>query len=282
MGWVLQTCSPFRHGMPRLLPQQCKLLGGGDSLLPMTTGDDVLEALAAEGDQLEALLGSLSEGDWAHPSGCSGWSVSDVVLHLAQTEEAVVATVGGGTFDVPAGVAGNNVDEIMAGWVEAQRGVPGSEVFSRWRDAHRSAIESLRGADPSRPVAWAAAPLKPRTLATTRLSEHWIHAQDIAEPLQADYPDSDRLWHIARLAHRTVPYAYARAGRDDPPSLRLELTSPGGEQWTLGEPDADVQVRGSASAFCRVAGRRLPPDEARLEAEGERAGELLSLVRTYA
>ena len=248
----------------------------------MTTHEDVLEALAAEGDQLESLLASLSDGGWAHPSGCEGWTVSDVVLHLAQTEEAVVATLTGGTFEVPAGVAGNNVDEIMAGWVNAQRGAPAPDVFRRWADARRSALEALRQADPSRAVGWAAAPLKPRTLATTRLSEHWIHAQDIAEPLQADYPDSERLWHIARLAHRTVPYSYARAGRDDPPSLRLDLTSPGGEAWTFGETDAEVRVKGSASAFCRVAGRRLSPDEARLEAEGERAEELLALVRTYA
>src|SRR5688500_13482726 len=180
----------------------------------MATNEDVLEALAAEGDRLEALLGSLPEESWAHASGCEGWTVSDVVLHLAQTEEAVVATLTGGTFEVPAGVAGNNVDEIMAGWVDAQRGAPASEVFGRWTEARRSALDALRQADPGQAVGWAAAPLKPRTLATTRLSEHWIHAQDIAEPLGEDYPDSERLWHIARLAHRTVPYAYARAGRD--------------------------------------------------------------------
>lgn len=248
----------------------------------MAPSPDVLEALAAEGDQLEVLLAPLPEESWAHPSGCAGWTVSDVVLHLAQTEEAVVATTTGGTFEVPKGVAGRNVDEIMAGWVDAQRGAPPSEVLGRWTGARRAALDALRTADPDRPVAWAATPLKPRTLATTRLSEHWIHAQDIAEPLHADYPDTDRLWHIARLAHRTVPYAYAREGRDDAISLRLELTSPGGEPWTFGEPGADVTVRGSASAFCRVAGRRLAPEEAGLEAEGERAGELLSLIRTYA
>lgn len=231
---------------------------------------------------MESFLGSLSDQDWDRPSSCEGWTVSDVVLHLAQTEEAVVAAVTGGTFEVPAGVAGHNVDEIMDGWVAAQRGAPGAEVFERWVTARRAALEALRTADPGRPVGWAAAPLKPPTLATTRLSEHWIHAQDIAESLEAEYPDSERLWHVARLAHRTVPYSYAREGRDDPPSVRLELTSPGGESWTFGEPGGNVTVRGSASEFCRVAARRLSPDQTTLEAEGERAGELLALVRTYA
>lgn len=248
----------------------------------MSESPDVIEALAAEGDQVEALLGGLDEGAWAHPSGCSGWTISDVVLHLAQTEEAVVATVTGGTFEVPAGVAGSNVDEIMAGWVAAQRGAAPSEVSERWKKARRSALSALTEADPERRLAWAAAPLKPRTLATTRLSEHWIHAQDIADPLGVEYPDSDRLWHIARLAHRTVSYAYARAGRDDAPSVYLELRGPGGDLWTFGEADAEVGVSGSASVFCRVAGRRLPAAGADLETRGERANELLSLVRTYA
>ena len=60
---------------------------------------------------------------------------------------------------------------------------------------------------------WVAGRLSAMTLATTRLSEHWIHAQDIAMPLELSYPDDDRLWHIARLAHRTIPYAFMRAGR---------------------------------------------------------------------
>ena len=46
--------------------------------------------LAAETEEFEALLGRLGEGDWARPSACAGWTVADVVLHLAQCEEAVV------------------------------------------------------------------------------------------------------------------------------------------------------------------------------------------------
>lgn len=243
---------------------------------------DVFEALEAEHGQLASLLGSLDDPEWDRPSACAGWSVSDIVLHLAQTEETVVATVTGGGFDVPGAASGATIDELMNEWVAAQRGGSPSEILDRWRIAGRAALTSLREADPDMQVAWAATPLKPRTLATTRLSEHWIHAQDIAGPLGRDYPDSDRLWNIAWLAHRTVPFAYRRAGRDDPPSVHLELESPGGETWTFGSPDADVAVSGSASSFCRVAGRRLPAEQAGLQTRGLRAGEMLSLVRTYA
>lgn len=248
----------------------------------MSETRDVHADLAVEQEQLEALLAGLADADWDQPSSCQGWTISDVVLHLAQTEEAVVASVTGEAFRFPGGLAGGNVDEIVAGWVKTERGASPDEVFGRWKAARRAALSALADADPDAPVTWAAAPLKPRTLATTRLSEHWTHAQDVAEPLGADYPDTDRLWHIARLAHRTVPYAYARAGRDDPPSIRLRLAAPSGDIWEFGDAGAEVEITGSASEFCRVAGRRLDPADAELEAGGGRAVELLSLVRTYA
>lgn len=242
----------------------------------------MFEALEAEQEQLALMLGSLDDPEWSRPSACAGWIVSDVVLHLAQTEETVVATVTGGGFDVPGAASGATVDELMDEWVAAQRGGSPDEVLERWRIASRAAVTSLKEADPDVQVAWAATPLKPRTLATTRLSEHWIHAQDIAGPLGRDYPDTDRLWNIAWLAHRTVPFAYARAGRDDPPSVYLELEGPSGDSWTFGSPDADVSVAGTASGLCRVAARRLPPEASGLESRGERAAEVLSLIRTYA
>jgi hypothetical protein len=40
-------------------------------------------------------------------------------------------------------------------------------------------------------------PLKPATLATTRLTEHWAHALDITGPLGIELPDTGRLRHVA-------------------------------------------------------------------------------------
>jgi len=49
--------------------------------------------LAAEQDRLENILAGLDETRWMSASGAAGWTVADVVLHLAQSEEAVSATV---------------------------------------------------------------------------------------------------------------------------------------------------------------------------------------------
>src|SRR5215469_16194838 len=49
----------------------------------------IIDDLVAEQDRLDAILEGLDDLQWASPSGCSGWSMTDVVLHLAQSEEAV-------------------------------------------------------------------------------------------------------------------------------------------------------------------------------------------------
>ena len=246
---------------------------------------DVFEALEAQGDRLDGILASLDEQQWSSPSLCPGWSVSDVVLHLAQTEEGVVATVKEEYNPVTEiqieGAA--NIDEAMEGWVRAERGAPPAELHARWNEARKRALETLRNADPETPLRWAAAPLRPKTLATTRLSEHWIHTMDIAEPLSIDNPDTEDIHSIAWLAHRSIPYAFARDGRGDPPTVRLELKGPSGEEWSFGPDDADCVISGSAGEFCRVAARRVPASEAKsLKAKGKRAKEVLELVRTYA
>jgi uncharacterized protein (TIGR03083 family) len=106
---------------------------------------------------------------------------------------------------------------------------------------------------------------------------------DIAEPLGVDNPDTDDIHHLAWLAVKTVPYAFARAGRDGPPTVRAELSSPSGEAWTFGPEDAECTITGTASEFVRVAARRISPEQAtQLVASGVKADEVLRLVRTYA
>ncbi|MDQ3941088.1 MAG: maleylpyruvate isomerase family mycothiol-dependent enzyme [Actinomycetota bacterium] len=243
---------------------------------------DVFDALEQQEERLDAILSSLDEKHWEVESLCPGWTVRDVVLHLAQTEEAVLAALEGRTAPIPVQSA-TTIDEAMEAWVRSERNADPHTVRARWDRARRAALRALRTADPDRAVAWAAAPLKPRTLATTRLAEHWIHTLDIADPLRIEQPDGDHLRDIAWLAYRSLGYAFERAGRGAPPTVRLELDSPAGESWVFGPENADCLIRGPAGQFCRVAARRLEaraaPD---LHATGTQCTEVLELVRTYA
>ena len=241
---------------------------------------DVFADLGAEEQRLEQVLLGLDEHRWSTESGAVGWSITDVVLHLAQSEELVLVALGAAESTLPSGPAGATMDQAMDDLVRRQRAAP-EEVLARWRRGRRSALAALRDADPGRAVPWAAAPLRPATLATTRLAEHWTHGLDITGPLGVDFDDTDRLQHVAWLAHRSLPYAFSLAGVDPQP-VRCELDGPDGAPWRYGPPDAPTRVEGSAGDFCRVAARRLDPAGAHLQAEGPYGEQVLTLVRTYA
>ena len=244
---------------------------------------DVFEDLEAEQERLEGILGGLNEAQWGAASGAAGWTIADVVLHLAQSEEAAVATVAGGYRRTGLGVAARaSVDDWAAERVRAERGAPPGVIFGRWQRARRDALTALRAADPGRPLEWVAAPVKPATLATTRLAEHWAHGLDITGPFGIGYPDTGRLRHVAWLAHRTLPYAVTRAGQR-PAEVWCELTAPDGESvWQFGSPGAESGICGPAGAFCRVAARRLAPQDSGLTVTGPQGAVALRLLRTYA
>jgi uncharacterized protein (TIGR03084 family) len=243
-----------------------------------TAIDDVLADLVDEYDRLETILSSLSTEQWTTPSGAPGWSIGDVVLHLALTEEAVIDTL----------------TRPDSGWTERDRpldavvddevrdaGLSGPAAFERWRAARRASVVALAHADPSTTVRWAAAPLRPRTLATTRLAEHWAHGLDITEPLDIEFPDTDRLKHIAWLGHATLPYAMRIAGLQPQP-IFCALTGPGGTNWTFGPPDAASSITGEAGVFCRVGARRVPAARSGLITRGPHAADALRVLRNYA
>ena len=234
--------------------------------------------LAAEDERLEAILDELDDDAWLSPSGAPGWAIVDVVLHLAQTDEAVVASLNGDNALWRSD--GHSVDEVADDAVRRERDAP-ADVFARWREARRASVNGLRAADPDRRYRWAAAPLKPATLATTRLAEHWAHGLDITGPQGIDLPDTDRLRHIAWLGHSTLPYAFANAGKEAGP-ICCQLTGPSGDTWRYGPPGAESSIVGSAGSFCRVGAQRLAPEESRLVASGPDGQAALHLLRNYA
>ena len=251
-----------------------------------SAGMSIFDDLGAEQERLAKILSGLDEGQWASASGAPGWTIADVVLHLAQSEEAAAATATHGTLRGGLGaVAGETMDERADAAVRRERPVLPSgpaEVFARWQRARQAALAAMRAADPDQPVQWMVGTLKPATLATTRLAEHWAHGLDIAGPLGADFPDTARLKHVAWLAHRTLPYALSLVG-EPAATVRCELIAPDGQQvWRFGPAEAESAITGAAGEFCRVAAQRLEPARSGLEASGPHGATALRLVRTYA
>jgi uncharacterized protein (TIGR03084 family) len=142
-------------------------------------------------------------------------------------------------------------------------------------------MHGLRHADPDQLVQWVGGSLKPATLATTRLAEHWAHGLDVAGALDVPFPDTDRLHHIAWLGHRTLPYAFTLAGRE-PQDIYCELSAPGGGIWRFGRETSTSTIRGDAGSFCRVGAQRLRPEDSGLVTAGPHSRTALRLLRNYA
>jgi|SRR5581483_951680 len=257
---------------------------------PTGVFDDVLRALAEQDDELDGLLAGLDDAGWALPSRCPGWSISDVVLHLAQTDEMALASAeqrfadAVSAFGSPPGAApGASVDDLAGLAVELQRGRPPAEVHQRWREAAAAARKALGACEPGTRVPWVSGPLSALTLATTRLAEHWIHTGDVADALGRAPVATERLRPVARLAWRTLPYAFSRSGRTLSGPVALRLTGPSGEPWEfIPDEPAATTVTGPALEFCLVAARRLDPGATGLQADGADADAVLDLVRTFA
>jgi uncharacterized protein (TIGR03084 family) len=253
--------------------------------------DAILTALAEQDDELDGLVSDLDEAGWARPSRCPNWSISDVVLHLAQTNEMAVAsaerrfTEAAAAFGNRAGTApaGATVDDLAGLAVAAERGRPGREIYGRWRAASAAQAKALGACEGGTRVPWVVGEMAAITLATTRLAETWIHTGDVAAGLGRELTPGARLRPIARLAWRTLPYAFARAGKTMSGPVALRLTAPDGTTWEF-EPDgpAATTVSGPALDFCLVAARRTSPSETALTATGPDAAAVLDLVRTFA
>lgn len=253
--------------------------------------EQITADLAAQHAELRAILADLTPDQWAAPSRCPGWSVADVVLHLAQSDEVALASARGTTpLDVPgsgwdlspmrAGTA--TIDDVVAVAVDAQRGAPPAQLLERWSRTADDLVVTLAATDPKRPLPWVVGELSARTVATTRLTECWVHTGDVAEAVGRKLQFSDRLRHIARLAWRTLPYAFARAGQAPAGPVAVVLDTPDGRTWEFTDGDALTTVTGDAETFCQVATRRIPGHSSGLQAVGPDADAVLDLVRTFA
>jgi uncharacterized protein (TIGR03084 family) len=251
--------------------------------------DDILIALDEQHAELAEIVDGCSDDDWERPTRCEGWDVAAVLVHLAQTDELAIASARGDLDRHPHGLLGNRdeqtvtVDDAAAAQVEIDRAAGGDAIRRRWHAASSAMREAFAAGDPHQRVTWVSGQLSLHTLVATRLSECWIHTGDIASALDVELQPTDRLRFIARLAWRTLPYAFERADLTMRGPVALDLTGPNGDQWRfdLDEP-ARTTIRGAAVEFCDVAARRVAPESTGLVGEGPDADAVLRLVRTYA
>jgi uncharacterized protein (TIGR03084 family) len=260
----------------------------------VTTLEEVLEDLRDETAELDSVLAALDEAGWHKETPAVGWDTHDTIAHLADTNDVMYDSVTGGPNDLFAvvqeaastgGYSAHDpqaVDLFTARQVEKGRGMAWMDVYMWWRSSCTRLYEMLGGLDPKEKYRWGPNMISPLSLCSARMMETWAHSLDVHEAAGVEYPDTDRIRHIAFLGLRAMPNAFTLESLEEPGPIRVELTSPSGEVWTMGPDDAPTVIRGTASDFCRVVARRDRDGSAsRLQGEGPDAANAIKHGRAF-
>jgi uncharacterized protein (TIGR03084 family) len=240
---------------------------------------ELCDDLAAERDDLAALLQPLTEREWQRATPAPGWSILDQVTHLAWFDEAARrAIVEPDAFRAASLPALDDIDAFVDSVTRAHRDRTGGYVLGWLHETGERLMAAARPQSLSQRMPWYGPDMTIASCISARIMETWAHGQDIVDTLGAHRPPTPRLRHVAFLGWRALPYSFLAHGLPVPEQpVRVDLG-----EWTFGPPQALNVVRGSAQDFCLVVTQRRHPADTGLVAEGPIAAEWLRIAQAFA
>ena len=242
----------------------------------------LLAELAAESEQLDAIVTALPPAEWGRPTPAPGWTVAHQIAHLAWTDHvAQLAATDEAAFHAsittapdPARLVDDGAEAFLA---------PPAALLDRWRAGRASLAAALAAVPPGGKLPWYGTRMSPASMATARIMETWAHGEDVADALGVRRPDTERLRHVAHLGVRTLGHSFAAHGRAVPTApVRVDLTGPGGDTWSWGPADAADRVAGPARDFCLLVTQRRHRADLALAATGPVADEWMDVAQAFA
>ena len=206
-------------------------------------------------DQIDTLLSSLGDDDFARKTAFKEWSFDEILRHLHVWNRAALLSLtdaeGFAAYMKAAGSArGLNFREFER---NQSGGLAGTELLTAWREFYGQLADAFANADPKARLPWAGPSMSARSSITARLMETWSHAQAIYDELSKDRPPSHALANIVVLGLNTYGWTFLNRGLEVPdPRPQLALTMASGEVQVFGEDAGDERIEGSAQEFCQV------------------------------
>jgi uncharacterized protein (TIGR03083 family) len=232
---------------------------------------DAIEAVRADRAALLEISRGLTPAQWQAPSGCPGWSVQDVVAHLAAGFWAMVDL-----SQLP-DITGQPFEHGAEVWVQSRRGLRPRDVLADYEQVSSTGLDRLAGfAGLDMQVPLADAGTYPAALVPAAYGfDHYTHIRaDLFAPrgpLDGEPPPSDELrtgaaldWIEAALPQQNTA-AEARA------TLELDVTGPGGRVITFGSGPAKATVTSDGPAFVRWVTQRASWPDVGAQAAGDEA-----------
>ncbi|QQM41647.1 TIGR03084 family metal-binding protein [Streptomyces liliifuscus] len=252
----------------------------------MTDPTPVFDDLRDESEELDRLVGELSEDAWALATPAVGWTVAHQIAHLTWTDRsALLAATDLAAFGAEVEKALAAPDRFVDEGAEEGAGLPPERLLAEWRAGRDALHKVLCSAPRGVRFPWYGPPMSAASMATARLMETWAHGQDIADALHVMRPPTDRLRHVARIGVRARNFAFGVQGLDAPEEeFRVELTAPSGDGalWTYGPEDATQRVTGPALDFCLLVTRRAHRADLAVRAQGPDADRWLDIAQAFA
>ncbi|WP_274559842.1 TIGR03084 family metal-binding protein [Streptomyces spiramyceticus] len=275
----------------------------------------VLDDLRAEGDELDQLVGGLSNKQWSLATPAPRWTVAHQIAHLAWTDTAALLSVTDPeAFAAETDKALAAPERFVDEGAEAGAELPVDELLAWWRDGREQLQRALRAAPAGVRFPWYGPPMSAASMATGRLMETWAHGQDIADAVGVRREPTARLRHVARIGVRARGYAFFVRGLAVPEEeFRVELDPPsapmgsplfersrelgegpdgasdgasdgsdGAGVWAYGPEDARQRVTGPALDFCLLVTQRAHRDDLAVRAEGPDADRWLDIAQAFA
>ena len=244
----------------------------------------VLDDLRSESDELDHLVGELSDDEWARPTPAPRWTIAHQIAHLAWTDAAaLLAVTDAEAFAVETEKAFAAPHSFVDEGAEKGAALPPAELLARWREGREQLQKALRAAPAGSRFPWYGPPMSAASVATGRLMETWAHGQDVADTLGAVREPTSRLRHVAYIGVRARDYAFGVRSLTPPTApIRVELAAPDGELWTFGPQDAAQRVTGPALDFCLLVTQRANRADLAVRAEGADADRWLDIAQAFA
>ena len=178
-----------------------------DAEKPRTVLDknEVLTALFASWDAIEAVLAKLPDDAWQSPTSLPGWTVHDVVSHIVGTELMLSGEPNPEpTVDVSAReYVRNDIGAINERWVEQLRPESPAAMLAKFREVttrRKAALSAMPLQEWNTVTFTPAGPDSYGRFMRVRVFDCWVHEHDIRDAVGRPAGDDELAGPDARLA----------------------------------------------------------------------------------
>jgi uncharacterized protein (TIGR03083 family) len=219
---------------------------------------NALKAIEADRGALLALCQEVDDSVWTKDSGCPGWTVQDVVSHMACS---FWLAVDPGNLPDPAGLPAERAADL---YVEARRHLTPEEIVADYESVSSRGLEVLAAAqDQDFDVPLGDVGTYPASVVPTAFAfEHYVHIRcDLfapGGPLSGEPPASDdlRLAPTLDWIEAALPQQNSELLDGMDKAVEVRLTGATERTVRIGGADVAAQISCDSAAFVRWVTQR--------------------------